>query len=246
MRWNYFRPALACLYFFAAIGTLCCGFRPEYSQVNTAAFTHVDATVRSEFITSNRLALPARLGVARVQATPYYCEAVKKQLLNGGLVLAPTGRAEYGLDAGDLRTMHDLGGVELLYPVTPLPVPSLDDVYARAKDVHCDYLLVYSMTSQGGGNNFGFLGLITLNTIDPDVTRGDATCYARLIDLRNGQIVMSFGAMESADWAYLSGSSWDTSRDRAAMEAELRALQATLNQVREWWNAPASTPVQTR
>jgi hypothetical protein len=220
------------------------GCMRQYDHVGMAAFEFRDRSeLRADAGEAARLArlelrTPARIGVARVQATPYYDEASGRTLDShdhANFILTPKARAEEGTPMPRFRSLPGVDELVLMHPTKPLEVYSTRDIAEKARGEACDYLLLYSLESRGGWNNWSLLGLGTLGLIDPGVSKGRAVARARLIDLARDQSVVTFDASGETQVLYASGYSLFSSRLRAAAEAERVALQRMLDEVEAWW-----------
>lgn len=220
------------------------GCSPQYAHVGMAAFEFRDhAEPRADAGEVARLARaqlrePARIAVARVQATPYYDEASRETLEShdhANFIMTPRARAEEGTPMPRFRSLPGVSEVVLMHPERPLEVYGLGDIAEKARGESCDYLLLYTLESRGGWNNWTLLGLGTLGLVDPDVSTGKAVARARLIDLERDVTIVTFDASGQAEDMYFSGYSLFRSRLRVAAEAERVALQRMLGEVEAWW-----------
>lgn len=223
------------------VGTGC---SPQYAHVGMAAFEFRDASEpRADAGEVARLARaglrePARIAVARVQATPYYDEASGQTLDShdhANFIMTPRARAEEGTPMPRFRSLPGVSELVLMHPERPLEVYGLDDIAEKARGEDCDYLLLYTLESRGGWNRWTLLGFGTLGLIDPDVSTGRSVARARLIDLETDATIVTFDAAGEAKDMYLSGYSLFRSRLRVAAEAERVALQRMLGKVEAWW-----------
>src|SRR5262245_17847620 len=179
---------------------------------------------------------PARVSVARVQASGYSsrsntCYGAGQYCVVTTRDIAPAATFER------LSKMPQVGGLALMNRMLlPAKLTSAMDLRRAAATLKSDMLLVYSMDTGFNIENtdVGPLALITLGFLPTKNARVTATASAALFDVRTGFV---YGIAEATAMEEQRGTFWSSSEavDSARKQAEAQAFQKLAGEVEKLW-----------
>lgn len=179
---------------------------------------------------------PARLAVARVQATGY--KSYSAEAYGAGVFSVVT--TQELMTDGQMQAISGWPSVAGVAPVSRLLLPaslrSLDDLRLSAAKLQADVLLVYTLDTafRINGRGYGPLTAISLGIVPDRDAHVTATASALFIDVRTGFI---YGVAEATAKASGLTNFWSSSDtvDRKRLEAEREAFGLLLAEAGKTW-----------
>lgn len=190
---------------------------------------------------------PARISVARVQASGYY--SYSNTCYGAGRYCVVTTRDVEPESSFDrLAKMPMVAGVALVNRVLlGERLSSAKDLRQAAATVKTDLLLVYSLDTSFNIQNtdIGPLALVSLGFLPTKKARVTATASAALFDVRTGFV---YGVAEASAIEEQRGTFWSSAEavDSARKAAEAAAFQKLIGEVEKFWADVLRMHVPTR
>jgi len=190
---------------------------------------------------------PARIAVARLQASGYYSRS--NSCYGSGQFCVVTSR-----DIEPESTYEQLAKLPLVEAVGPMnrmlipaKLTSMKDLRISAATLKADLLLVYSLDTafHVEDTDIGPLGFITLGFLPTKKAQVTATASAAIFDVRTGFV---YGVAESSATEEQRGTFWSSSEavDNARKTAETEAFQKLTGEVSKLWNGVLKAHVGRR
>lgn len=190
---------------------------------------------------------PARIAVARVQASGYYSHG--NDCYGRGSYCVVTTRDVEPADSYDrLSKLPFVSAVALMNRMLlPGELKSARDLREAAATLKTDLLLVYSLDTAFRIENtdVGPLGLITLGFLPTRNAKVTSTASAALFDVRTGFV---YGVAEASASEAQRGTFWSDSEavDSARKKAEANAYLKLLGEVEKFWLDVLKTHVRVQ
>ncbi len=183
---------------------------------------------------------PARLAVARVQATGYKSYSAEAYGAGGYSVVT----TQELMTDGQMQALSAWPSVAGVAPVSRLLLPaslrSLDDLRLSAAKLQADVLLVYTLDTafRINGRGYGPLTAISLGIVPDRDAHVTSTASALFIDVRTGFV---YGVAEATAKASELTSIWNSSDtvDRKRLDAEREAVGLLLAEAGKTWSGIA-------
>jgi len=224
----------------------CATYTTPGPGVSIANLSRADADIGELLKAEPASPFPARMAVARIQASGYS---------------SPTNRC-YGTGQYYVVTTRDIEPEETFDRITRLPqleglalmnrlllspnFKSMKDLRLAAASLKTDLLLVYSLDT--GFNidsvDVGPLGLITLGFLPNKKAKVTATASAAIFDVRTGFI---YGVAEATSVEEQRATFWSTKEaiDAARQEAEKSAFQRLVGEIEKLWGGVIAAHART-
>lgn len=185
---------------------------------------------------------PARMTVARVQASGYYSRS-NSCYGSGRYCVVTTRDIEPEATFERLSRMPQLAGLALMNRMLlPGKLTSAKDLRQAAATLKTDLLLVYSLDTGFNIENtdVGPLALISLGFLPTKNARVTATASAAMFDVRTGFV---YGVAEATAVQEQRGTFWSSSEaaDGARKQAEAEAFQKLAGEIEKLWREVVRT-----
>jgi hypothetical protein len=179
---------------------------------------------------------PARLAVARVQASGYYSRS-NSCYGSGRYCVVTTRDIEPEAAFERLSKLPQVAGLALMNRMLlPGKLTSAKDLRQASATLKTDLLLVYSLDTGFNIENtdVGPLALNTLGFLPTKHARVTATASAAMFDVRTGFV---YGVAEATAVEEQRGTFWSSSEavDSARMKAESEAFQKLAGEIEKLW-----------
>jgi hypothetical protein len=190
---------------------------------------------------------PARIAVARVQASGYHSRS-NTCYGTGRYCVVTTRDVEPEASYDKLSRLPLVSGVALMSRMLlPAKLSSAKDLRQGAATLKTDLLLVYSLDTGFNIENtdVGPLALISLGFLPTKKARVTATASAALFDVRTGFV---YGVAEASATEEQRGTFWSSSEavDSARRKAEAEAFQKLIGEIEKFWADVLKTHVRIR
>ena len=192
-------------------------------------------------------AFPARIAVARVQASGYY--SYSNTCYGTGAYCVVTARDVESEDSYERLSKLPLVSAVALMNRTLLSgqLKSAKDLRQAAASLKTDLLLVYSLDTAFHIENtdVGPLALISLGFLPTKNAKVTATASAALFDVRTGFV---YGVAEASAIEAQRGTFWSSSEavDRARKKAEADAYRKLIGEIEKFWADVLRTHVRAQ
>jgi hypothetical protein len=230
-----------------AIGLLallagCATYTTPGAGVNIENLSRADPDIAGAFTAEPAAPFPARLAVARVQASGYYSRSTSCYG-GGGYCVVTTRDIEPEASYQKLSQLPLVAGLALMNRMLlPSKLHSTRDLRQVAAGLKADMLLVYTLETGFNIENtdVGPLALISLGFLPTKKARVTATASAALFDVRTGFI---YGVAESTALEQQRGTFWSSSDavDDARKRAEAAAFQKLIGEITSFWSNVINT-----
>lgn len=216
--------------------TGCATYRTPGAGVNIGNLAKADADIRELFLVEPASPFPARLAVARVQASGYSSRTT--QCYGSGQFCVVTTRdvePEVAFERiAKLLQISDLALMNRL--LLPGTLQSNKDLRRAAAALKADLLLVYSLDTGFNVENtdIGPLSMISLGFLPNKKARVASTASAAIFDVRTGFL---YGVAEATATEQQRATFWSTEDaiDNARRKAETAAFQGLVEQIEKLW-----------
>jgi hypothetical protein len=190
---------------------------------------------------------PARIAVARVQASGYHSRS-NTCYGSGRYCVVTTRDVEAEASYDRLAKMPLVSAVALMNRMLlSAKLTSAKDLRQAAATLKTDMLLVYSLDTSFNVENtdVGPLALISLGFLPTKKARVTATASAALFDVRTGFV---YGVAEASATQEQRGTFWSSAEavDAARKRAEAESFQKLIGEVEKFWDDVLRTHVRVR
>jgi hypothetical protein len=190
---------------------------------------------------------PARIAVARVQASGYHSRS-NTCYGSGRYCVVTTRDVEPEASYDRLAKMPLVSAVALMNRMLlSAKLTSAKDLRQAAATLKTDMLLVYSLDTSFNVENtdVGPLALISLGFLPTKKARVTATASAALFDVRTGFV---YGVAEASATEEQRGTFWSSAEavDAARKRAEAESFQKLIGEVEKFWDDVLRTHVRVR
>jgi hypothetical protein len=190
---------------------------------------------------------PARIAVARVQATGYYSHS-NTCYGTGRYCVVTTRDVEPEESYDRLSKLPLVSAVALMNRLLLSgKLTSAKDLRQAAAGLKTDLLLVYSLDTSFNIENtdVGPLALVSLGFLPTKKAKVTATASAVLFDVRTGFV---YGVVEATSTETQRGTFWSSSEavDSARKKAEADAFQKMIGEIEKFWADMLRTHVRVR
>jgi hypothetical protein len=230
------RPSKLILALFALCASGCATYTTPGAGVTLENLGVADADIADLMKAEPAVSFPARVSVARVQASGYYSRS-NSCYGSGQYCVVTTRDIEPEASFERLSKLPQVGGLALMNRMLlPAKLTSAQELRRAAASLKSDLLLVYSMDTGFNIENtdVGPLALITLGFLPTKNARVTATASAAMFDVRTGFV---YGVAEATAVQEQRGTFWSSSDavDGARKQAESQAFQKLAGEVEKLW-----------
>jgi hypothetical protein len=192
-------------------------------------------------------AFPARVAIARVQASGYYSRS-NTCYGTGRYCVVTTRDVEPEESYERLSKLPLVAGLALMNRMLLSgKLASAKDLRQAAASLKTDLLLIYSLDTGFNIENtdVGPLALLSLGFLPTKKARVTATASAALFDVRTGFV---YGVAEASATEEQRGTFWSSSEavDSARKKAEAAAFQKLIGEIEKFWADVLKTHVRVR
>jgi hypothetical protein len=234
----------ACLVLMA---TGCASYTTPGAGVNLQNLSKADASIAELMKIEPAAPFPARVSVARVQASGYSSRS-NTCYGSGQFCVVTTRDIEPEASFDRLSKMPQMAALALMNRMLlPSKLSSAMDLRRAAATLKTDLLLVYSMDTGFNveSTDIGPLALISLGFLPNKKARVTATASAALFDVRTGFV---YGVAESTAFEEQRATFWSSNEaiDSARKKAETDAFQKLVGEIEKFWADVIRTHTTTR
>jgi hypothetical protein len=231
----------------AALASGCATYTTPGAGMNLQELAGTDTDIAELLKVEPAAVFPARIAVARVQASGYHSRS-NTCYGTGRYCVVTTRDIEPEASFERLSKMPLVGGVALMNRVLlSSKLKSAKDLRQAAATLKTDLLLVYSLDTSFNIENtdVGPLALISLGFLPTKKARVTATASAAVFDVRTGFV---YGVAEASTTEEQRGTLWSSSEavDGARQRAEADAYQKLLGEIDKFWADILRTHVRIR
>jgi hypothetical protein len=215
----------------------CASYMTPGAGVSLPEITAVtDSDIARSLATKPAAQFPARIIVARVQATGY--QSASNRGYGGGKFSVLMARdIETEADFSKLGTMPGVAAVGVLSRLLlPPDLQSAQDIREAAAKLHGDIVLLYTLDTafRTDTAQIGPLQLVSLGFFPSKKSKVTTTCAAAFLDVRTGYV---YGVAEGSATEEQRSDVWGTANaiESARMKAERKAFETALTEVEKTW-----------
>ena len=215
----------------------CATYTTPGAGVTLESLANTDADIAERLKLEPAARFPARMTVARVQASGYSSRS--NSCYGSGRYCVVTARdIEPEATFERLSRMPQLAGLALMNRMLlPGKLTSAKDLRRAAATLKTDLLLVYSLETEFNIENtdVGPLAMISLGFLPTKNARVTATASAVVFDVRTGFV---YGVAEASALEEQRGTFWSSSEalDSARKQAESAAFQKLAGEIEKLWS----------
>ena len=224
----------------------CATYTTPGPGVSIANLSRADADIGELLKAEPASPFPARMAVARIQASGY-SSPTNRCYGTGQYCVVTTRDIEPEETFDRMARLPQLEGLALMNRLLlPPNFKSMKDLRLAAASLKTDLLLVYSLDT--GFNvdsvDVGPLGLITLGFLPNKKAKVTATASAAIFDVRTGFI---YGVAEATSVEEQRATFWSTKEaiDAARQEAEKSAFQRLVGEIEKLWGGVIAAHART-
>jgi hypothetical protein len=216
----------------------CATYTTPGAGVNIEHLSKADPDIADLLKVEPATSFPARVAVARVQASGYYSRS--NSCWGSGRYCVVTTRDVEPEEAYErLSRLPQVAGLGLMNRMLlPAKLTSAKDLRQGAATLRADLLLVYSLDTAFSVENtdIGPLALITLGFLPNKKARVTSTASAAIFDVRTGFV---YGVAESTAIEEQRATFWSSSDavDNARKKAESDAFQKLVDEIAKGWES---------
>lgn len=241
------------LFRFCALATLlaaallagCATYTTPGAGMNIENLAKADTDIAELMKAEPAAIFPARIAVARVQASGYY--SYNNTCYGTGTYCVVTTR-----DVESAESYERLSKLPLVASVALMnrmllsrDLKSAKELRQAAASLKTDMLLIYSLdtTFHVQNTDVGPLGLITLGFLPTKNAKVTSTASAALLDVRTGFV---YGVAEASATEAQRGTFWSSSDavDNARKKAEAEAYRKLIGEIEKFWADVVKTNVR--
>jgi hypothetical protein len=243
-RWLVFAAAAAVV---TATLAGCATYTTPGAGANLQDLAAADTDIAELFKTQPAAVFPARITIARVQASGYHSRS-STCYGSGRYCVVTTRDVEPEASYDRLAKLPSVSAVALMNRMLlPGKLTSAKDLRQAAASLRTDLLLVYSLDTGFSIENtdVGPLALISLGFLPTKKARVTATASAALLDVRTGFV---YGVAEASTTEEQRGTFWSSSEavDNARKAAEADAFQKLIGEIEKFWGEVLHTHARAR
>jgi hypothetical protein len=210
----------------------CASYTTPGGGVSVGNLSQADSDIGDILKRQPAAQFPARMAVARVQASGYSSRSNGNCYGSGQFCVLTTRDIESEADFARLASNALITDVALMSRIIlPSKLQSTHELRLAAASLKTDVLLIYSMDTGFTVENteIGPLGAITLGLLPTKKARVTATASAALYDVRTGFL---YGVAEASAKEEQRGSFWTSSDaiDQARLKAEAEAFKKLVDE----------------
>ena len=230
------RPLKLLCTILALFASGCATYTTPGAGVTLESLANTDADIAELLKLEPAARFPARMTVARVQASGYSSRS--NSCYGSGRYCVVTARdIEPEATFERLSNMPQLAGLALINRMLlPGKLTSAKDLRQAAATLKTDLLLVYSLETEFNIENtdVGPLAMISLGFLPTKNARVTATASAAVFDVRTGFV---YGVAEASALEEQRGTFWSSSEavDSARKKAESAAFQKLAGEIEKLW-----------
>jgi hypothetical protein len=222
--------------------TGCATYTTPGAGVNVGNLAAADQDIAEIMSREPAAAFPARIALARVQASGYSSKS--NSCYGKGQYCMVTARDVE--DESDFAALAALPMVADVAPLNRILVPenlgSMHDLRVAAAQLKTDMLLVYTFDTRFNvdSTDIGPLQLVSLGYFRNKKAHVTTTASAALLDVRTG---FTYGVAESTASAEQSASFWSSADaiDKARTETEAESFRNLMQEVQKLWKSVVET-----
>jgi len=232
------RPILACALTVAlGLAAGCSTYTTPGAGVNIENLARADVDIAELMKAEPAAVFPARIALARVQASGYYSPSGNSCYGKGRYCVLTTRDVESDASYERLSRMPLVAGLAVMNRMLlPAELASSKDLRQAAAGLKTDLLLVYSVDTAFRIENtdVGPLALITLGFLPTKNAKVTATASAAMFDVRTGFV---YGVAEASAVEEQRGTFWSSSEavDSARKKAEAAAYEKLIGEIEKFW-----------
>jgi hypothetical protein len=220
----------------------CATYTTPGAGVTLENLTAADADIADLLKVEPAAPFPARLAVARVQASGYYSHS-NTCYGSGRYCVVTTRDIEPEAAFERLSRLPQVAGLALMNRMLlPGKLTSAKDLRQAGATLRTDLLLVYSLDTGFNIENtdVGPLALVSLGFLPTKKARVTATASAAVFDVRTGFV---YGVAEATAVEEQRGTFWSSSEavDSARKKAESEAFEKLTGEIEKLWRELLST-----
>lgn len=220
----------------AILASGCATYTTPGAGVNIENLAKADTDIADLLKVEPAAPFPARVAVARVQASGYYSRS-NTCYGTGQYCVVTTRDVEPEATYERLSKLPQVAGLALMNRMLlPGKLTSAKDLRRAAATLKTDLLLVYSLDTGFNIENtdVGPLALISLGFLPTKKARVTATASAAMFDVRTGFV---YGVGEATALEEQRGTFWSSSEavDSARKKAESDAFQKLVGEIEKFW-----------
>ncbi len=235
-RWSLYRIVRYSVIFLLPIITGCATYQTPGAGVNIPNLSKSDADIRDLFNVEPAAPFPARIAIARVQASGYSSRS--NQCYGSGQFCVVTTRDIEPEDSFKrIETLPQVAGLASMNRLLlPSKLENTKDIRRASATLKTDVLILYSLDTGFNveSTDIGPLALISLGFLPNKNAKVTTTASAAIIDVRTGFI---YGVAEATAIEEQRATFWSSSDaiDAARRKAETNAFQKLVGEIEKLW-----------
>ncbi len=222
--------------------TGCARYTTPGAGVSIPNLSQADADIKDLLTIEPAAPFPARVAVARVQASGYSSQS--NRCYGGGRYCVVTTRdIEPEASFDRIAKLPQVAGLALVNRLLlPDRLESTKDLRRAAATLKADVLLVYSLDTGFNidSTDIGPLALISLGFLPNKKAKVTSTASAAIFDVRTGFL---YGVAEATASEHQRATVWSTASaiDKARQQAEVEAFQKLVEEIARLWSGVVET-----
>lgn len=214
----------------------CARYTTPGAGVSIPNLSQADTDIKELLKLEPAAAFPARMAVARVQASGYSSQS-NRCYGSGRYCVVTTRDVEPEASFEKLSRLPQVGGLGLVNRLLlPQTLESTKDLRRAAATLKADVLLVYSLDTGFNveSTDIGPLALISLGFLPNKKARVTSTASAAIFDVRTGFL---YGVAEATVTEHQRATVWSSADaiDKARQQAETDAFQKLVDEIGKLW-----------
>lgn len=220
----------------------CATYQTPGAGINVGNLSKADVDIAELMKLEPAAPFPARLAIARIQATGYYSH--NNHCYGKGRYCAVTTRdIETEQDFDRLSRLPMISGVAAMSRILlPDQLDSIKDLRLAAARLKTDMLIVYSVDTRFNveSTDIGPLALISLGFLPNKKAHVTSTASAALFDVRTGFV---YGALESSSTKEQNATMWSSGAaiENSRLNTEADAFHQMLGEFEKLWKGVVET-----
>jgi hypothetical protein len=226
----------------AALVTGCATYTTPGAGVSIPNLSQTDADIKAVLKVEPAAPFPARLAVARVQASGYASQS-NRCYGAGRYCVVTTRDIEPDASFEKLATLPQIAGLALVNRLLlPERLESTKDLRLAAATLKTDMLLIYSLDTglNVESTDIGPLAVISLGYLPNKKAKVTSTASAAIFDVRTGFL---YGVAEATATEHQRATIWSSASavDKARQRAEAEAFGKLVGEIGRLWNGVVDT-----
>lgn len=214
----------------------CSTYQTPGSGVSIGNISKEDKDIESLMKSEPAASFPARLAIARIQASGYYSRSAQC-FGEGSYCVVTTRDIETEQDIERIRHLPMVADVAFINRLLlPAKLETIKDLRLAAAGLKADILLIYSIDTRFAveSTEIGPLGLISLGFVPNKNAQVTTTASAAFFDVRSGFV---YGLAEATAREQQRATFWSSQDaiENSRLKTETRSFQNLLSEIEKFW-----------